>query len=129
MIMKNIMILIAAGLLSIASAHAQERGGNRPNRNPEEMAKMQVERLTKQLSLDQKQQDSILKYTIIATQEQRKIMEEANSDREATGKKMRALREQNTTKLKSFLTDDQIKKYDEMIKNRQQRGNRESNNN
>ena len=58
--MKKLLSLVAAGILLVGIANAQERG-SRQNRSPEELAKIQVERLTTHLSLDKNQQDSIYK--------------------------------------------------------------------
>lgn len=120
--MKKIMSLIAAGIITIGLSYAQPGGGQFQNRTPEEMAKMQVERLKESLSLTKAQQDSIYKYTLAISKDQRKLMESAGDNREAAFEKMSSLREANDKKIKSFLTADQIKKYDEMIKNRGQRG-------
>lgn len=117
--MKNIINLFLTGLLTIGIANAQDRG-TRQNRTPEEMAKMQTERLTEQLSLSKGQQDSIYKYSLLASKEQRKLMETAGDNREAAFGKIRSLREENSNKIKSFLTEDQVKKYEEIIKNRPQ---------
>lgn len=124
--MKNILSLAIAGILTIGISNAQERGP-RQNRTPEEMAKMQVERLTEQLALSKTQQDSVYKYSLLASKDQRKLMETAGDNREAAFEKMRAVREENSKKIKSFLTEDQVKKYDELEKTRGQRGNRRGN--
>lgn len=124
--MKNILTLAIAGILTLGISNAQERGA-RQNRTPEEMAKTQVERLTEQLTLSKSQQDSVYKYSLIASKEQRKLMESAGDNREAAFEKMRGMREQNNVKIKSFLTADQLQKYEEIEKNRPQMGNRRAN--
>lgn len=124
--MKKLLSLVAAGILLVGIANAQERG-SRQNRSPEELAKMQVERLTTHLSLDKNQQDSIYKYALIAGKEQRQLMEAAGDNREAALEKIRSKRADNEKIIKSFLTDDQQKKYEEFIKNRPQRGQQNRN--
>lgn len=124
--MKNIMTLIVAGLLTVGISFAQDRGP-RQNRTPEEMAKMQVERLTEQLTLSKSQQDSIYKYSLLASKEQRKLMENAGDNREGAFEKMRVLRDNSDKKIKTFLDADQVKKYDESAKNRPQGGGRRAN--
>lgn len=124
--MKKIMTLVAAGLLTIGISSAQERG-NRQNKSAEETAKEQVERLTQQLSLDKNQQDSVYRYALLANKEQRKLMESAPSNREATFEKMRELRANTDKKIKTFLNADQIKKFEEEIKKRPQGGGRRNN--
>lgn len=122
---KSIGILIA-GLLTIGLSQAQERG-NRQNRSDEEIAKIQVERLTEQLSLNKNQQDSIYKYTLLTTKEQKQLLQSSNGSREANFEKSNALREGSSIKIKSFLTTEQAKKYEEFQKNRPQRGGQRNN--
>ena len=111
-------------ILSVAFASAQDRG-NRTQRNPEQMAKMQVERLTKELNLSQTQQDSIHKYVLSNAKEQQEIFKNAGDDRDAARKSIQSLLEKHTQKVKSFLNEDQINKYDELAKQRGQRFNRQ----
>ena len=119
--MKNLLSLFFAMALTVGMSFAQERG-SRQNRTPEEMAKMQVERLTEQLTLNKTQQDSVYKYALQASKEQRELMQNAGDDRQAAFQKMQGLREANEKKIKSFLTADQVAKYEEILKNRPQRG-------
>lgn len=123
--MKNLFGLLIAGLLTIGTSNAQD--GARQNRTAEEMAKMQVERLTEQLTLNKSQQDSVYKYVLLASKEQKKVMKNAGDDREAAFEKMGKMRAENSTKIKTFLTADQVKKYEELEKSRPQRGNRRNN--
>lgn len=118
------MTLFAAGILMVGISQAQERGG-RQNRTPEEMAKMQVERLTEQLALNKTQQDSIYKYTLELSKSQREIMQSAGDNREGAMNKMRDLREAGDKMIKNFLTEEQAKKYETLAKERQQRRNRQ----
>ena len=114
------MISILALVLSISFANAQQ-GGQRQQRSPEEMAKMQVERLTKELNLNKSQQDSIHKYVLATSTEQQNIFKNAGDNREVAMKSFQALREKQNAKIKTFLNEDQIKKYDELEKQRSQR--------
>ncbi|MCA5005390.1 hypothetical protein [Sphingobacterium bovistauri] len=128
--MKSLISILAL-VLSLGLANAQQ-GGNRPQRTPEEMAKMQMERLTKELNLSQTQQDSIQKYILSTSKEQQKIFREAGDNREAAMKSMQALREKQSLKVKTFLNEEQSKKYDELAKQRGfgaggQRGQRPTN--
>lgn len=126
--MKNLMLTLFAILLCTTISIAQERG-NRQGRNPEERAKAEVERLKTDLELSKPQQDSILNYILLSSQEQRQAMENAGSDRQAAMEKMRAQREVRAAKIKSFLTKEQIEKYDALQKERMQnRPQRQRNN-
>lgn len=126
------LITILAFVLTLGFANAQQEGGNRQQRSPEEMAKMQTERLTKELTLSKTQQDSIHKYILATSKEQQKLFSNAGENREAAMTAIRSLREKQTQKIKTFLNEEQIKKYDELAKQRRagfggQRGQRPSN--
>ena len=112
--MKKLLSLVAAGILLVGIANAQERG-SRQNRSPEELAKMQVERLTTHLSLDKNQQDSIYKYALIAGKEQRQLMEAAGDNREAALEKIRSKRENKEKIIKTILNDNVPKDLDKYI--------------
>jgi len=124
--MKKIMTFVVAGLLTIGISFAQD-SGSRQKRTPEEMAKAKIERLTEQLALSQTQQDSIYKYALLASKEQRELMKSAGDNREATFEKMRVLRDNSDKKIKTFLTAEQLKKYEDEVKNNPQAGRRRAN--
>lgn len=127
--MKNLMLVLVAIFLSASAAIAQERGnrqGPGQNRTPEERAKAEVERLNTALSLDQSQRDSIYTYSLQQSTAQQALFQQAlfqqgDGDRDKRIEKMRSFREKYDTKLKSILTEEQIKKYEEIQKERSQR--------
>ncbi|HLS37435.1 MAG TPA: hypothetical protein VK023_04110 [Sphingobacterium bovisgrunnientis] len=114
--MKSVITLLAL-VLSLGLANAQQ-DGPRQQRTPEEMTKMQMERLTKELNLTQTQQDSIKKYVLASSVEMQKVFSNAGDDREAAMNSMRAIREKQTKKVKTFLNEEQGKKYDEIASQR-----------
>jgi len=117
--MKSLITILTL-VLSLGLASAQQ-GGTRQQRSPEEMAKAQTERLTKELNLSQSQQDSIHKHILASSKEQQKIFKDAGDDRETAMKGMQALRQKQAQKIKTFLNEEQIKKYDELAKQRGRR--------
>lgn len=117
--MKSLITILTL-VLSLGLANAQQ-GGPRQQRSPEEMAKAQTERLTKELNLSQSQQDSIHKHILASSSEQQKIFKDAGDDRETAMKGMQALRQKQAQKIKTFLNEEQIKKYDELAKQRGRR--------
>ncbi|WP_196939403.1 hypothetical protein [Sphingobacterium pedocola] len=122
--MKNLMLVLVAIFLSASAAIAQERGnrqGPGQNRTPEERAKAEVERLNTALSLDQSQRDSIYTYSLQQSTAQQALFQQGDGDRDKRIEKMRSFREKYDTKLKSILTEEQIKKYEEIQKERSQR--------
>lgn len=108
--MKKLLTFAFATIFTIGLSVAQERGGRQgQNRSPEERAKMQVERLTKELELNKTQQDSIYNYFIQSMK--KSTMQEVGSEQ------MKKSFEERNKKVKSFLTKDQVTKYEEMQKN------------
>lgn len=117
--MKNIMLTVFAILFCTTISIAQERG-NRQNRNPEERAKAEVQRLTTVLELSKTQQDSILTYMLQSNKKQRELMEQAAGNRQTAMENMRAQRKTTQAKIKSFLTKEQVEKYEALQKERVQ---------
>ena len=134
--MKKILFAVAALFISTMS-FAQGfgggfGGGQGMNMNPEDMAKRQADRLKEQLTLTQVQYDSIYNYYLASSKEQAARCEQmqngggqmpAEGDMQAMMEQMQKQRQAQEAKIKSFLTDEQKKKYDEaQEQRRQQRG-------
>lgn len=120
--MKRIALFMFAMLCAVAVSVAQERGdrqGQGQNRNPEEMVKNRVERLSKELSLSAVQQDSISNYLL----GQAKSLAAARGAGQQEGgrENFRAVMEKQNTKIKSFLNKDQVKKFEELQAEQQRR--------
>lgn len=125
--MKKLKTLIICLLVGISwGGFAQERAGrgNFQNLSAEERAKSTVERLTKELSLEKAQQDSIYKISLEQANLDKAAFESANGDREKIRSVMQTNRTTYNTKLKKFLTAEQQKKYDKLEKERSSRGPR-----
>lgn len=105
--MKTVFTLVIMTALSISICQAQE-GGNRQHRSPEEQAKIKVERLATELNLQNSQKDSIYNYLLI-------FQKEAKSENRRENWKQR------DSKIKSFLTDEQVLKYDSLQMRMQKR--------
>ncbi len=134
--MKKFMFAVAAVMvstLSFAQGFGGGFGGGMPQggfgggfgggqqMEPEERAKMQADRLKEQLELTDVQYDSVFSYYVANAKEQAKRREEMQNgggmpqdmDMQAMMEQMQKQREAQEKKLKSYLTEDQIKKYDE----------------
>lgn len=112
--MKTVLTLLIATICSISISVAQENG-TRQNRTPEERAKMQVERLTKELELNKTQQDSIYNYFVQSGKTFQGQQKDINRE------KMQAAMQERNKKIKSFLTEKQSAQYEELQKNRRNR--------
>ena len=110
--MKKILFAIAAlmvSTMSFAQGFGGFGGGQGMSFEPEDMAKRQADRLKEQLELTQVQYDSIYNYYLASSKEQAARREQMQKQRQA-----------QEAKIKSFLTDDQKKKYDEAQEQRRQ---------
>lgn len=107
--MKKKTLMVISGLfLATTVAFAQQR----QQRSPEEQAKMRLEHLDKLLTLNQVQKDSIYNLTL-ANAQQRATLKNDGGDRKANMEKFKQLQEAQATKIKSWLTPDQVKLFDE----------------
>ncbi|WP_158656032.1 hypothetical protein [Sphingobacterium sp. HMA12] len=120
---KKTLMVISGLLLATTVAFAQQR----QQRSPEEQAKMRVEHLDKLLTLNQVQKDSIYNLTLSQAQ-QRATMKNDGGDRKANMEKFKQLQEAQATKIKSWLTPDQIKLFDEQQEKMKDRMSKRSSN-
>ncbi|MGV3706656.1 MAG: hypothetical protein ACO1NU_14885 [Arcticibacter sp.] len=111
--MKKNLLLIAFLVATISFSQAQQR----PQRNPEEMAKRSLEMLDKRLSLtdDQKTKISAILLTQSKAMDSLRNAAGAQGDREAMRSQMRGFQQQNQEKIKEVLTDVQKKSYETFI--------------
>lgn len=128
--MKKLFFAVAA--LFVASvSFAQGFGGGMGEFKPEDMAKRNVDRLKEQLKLTQAQSDSIYKIYLVQAQDMQKrfaSMQQGGGQgqmqmpSEEERQKMQETRQAQENKIKSFLTEEQKKQYDEMQAQRRQGG-------
>lgn len=128
--MKKLIIalVLGMGLSGFAQEVNSNNRGNNQNMTPEQRIEKQLATMTKDLSLDAKQQEAVgalLKEKSVKAQEAR-VKREAqrtsgekmtDEQRNAFRTAMQAEREDTDTKLKAILTADQFQKY---AKNRAQ---------
>lgn len=116
--MRNFKLLILCVFLGISIGHAQQRkaGGMRDS-DPTARAKNNMERLHKELDLSKSQQDSI--YTYLLQRANRHSEQASKSKEAAAGQKMdmQHMREEYNAKIKSFLTKEQLEKFNAMADN------------
>jgi len=120
---KKILMAAACLMLSATGVFAQQR----QQRSPEEQAKMRVDRLDKLLSLNQVQKDSIYNLTLSQAQ-QRDALRGDGGDRKANMEKFKQLQEVQTSKIKSWLTPEQAKLFDEQQEKMKERMSKRSDN-
>jgi Spy/CpxP family protein refolding chaperone len=127
--MKKVLALVALVLIaSFNTIMAQPPGGGQ-QMDPAKMLEMMKERVKPQLiektKITDAQADKVLEIQVGSQGAMRGMRDLSEEERMS---KMKAIREENNKKFKDIpLTDDQIKAvndfYDEMRKNRMQRGN------
>jgi periplasmic protein CpxP/Spy len=107
--MKKKILMALSVLLSTATATVAQQ---RPQQSHEEQAKKRVEHLDKLLTLNQTQKDSIYTLSLNAAV-QRAAWKAEGADRKANMEKFRQLQEVQAAKIKSWLTQEQVKLFDE----------------
>ena len=109
--MKKVIMIMAMALMVSTMSFAQQQNANRPRRHFDktEMTKMRTDRMVKELNLNAAQADSLLALNT----EYADVMGGLRP-----GRPPRPTLGNDTTKVKSFLTAEQAKKYDEMKANR-----------
>lgn len=114
--------ILSFGLMALISLGAMaqgQRGNNRPN--PEEMAKMMTERMTKQLNLSKEQQEKV--YAIHLDLAQKREEERQARRAEADARKEEA--QKHEERLNEVLTEEQRKQWVELkAERRDRRGQR-----
>ena len=109
--MKKIVTILVLVLSVYGVANAQDgQGGQRGERFKE----MMKQRLKDSLQLSDTQSDSTIAILQEFQPKQRDIFRDQSLSREDKMAKLKDLRTQRDEKLKTVLSDDQIKKYEEM---------------
>lgn len=117
--MKKNFLLVAFFAATISFSQAQQR----PQRDPEQMAKRNLEMLDKRLSLtdDQKSKISAILLSQSKAMDSLRTAAGAQGDRQAMRSKMQSFRQENQEKIKGVLTDVQKKSYEAMLSEQQNR--------
>jgi Spy/CpxP family protein refolding chaperone len=129
----SLLTLLAAFALTIGTAAAQtspdgggmQGGGGgygRMQGTPEEMAKRQTERMTKELGLNADQATKVQQIQTARVQEMQAMRGQAGGDRDKMREQMQASRTKYDAQFKEVLTADQYTKYTSMEGNRMNRG-------
>lgn len=117
---KNILfIALLVGIVSFSQAQ------QRPQRNPEEMTKRNVEILEKQLSLTSEQKTKVSAILLMQMNSMDSLRKaaEGQGDREAMRTKMQSIHTENQKKIKELLNDEQKKAYEKHLAERRERMN------
>lgn len=118
--MKKIVFLITAVLMSLSvMLHAQPREPQHKV-TPEQRAAQMVERLHKELTLTEKQQEELKTWFTRSFTQQKEESDKNRSNREAMRQFREKQRKANDAELKKVLTTEQYKKYEENQRKRQE---------
>jgi Spy/CpxP family protein refolding chaperone len=111
--MKKNLLLIALLAGAISLSQAQQR----PQGDPQEMAKRNLEMLDKRLSLtdDQKAKISAILQSRSRAVDSLRNAAGAQGDRQAMRSKMQLVQQENQQKIKEVLTDVQKKSYETLL--------------
>lgn len=118
--MKKIVFLTTAVLMSLSvMLHAQPREPQH-RITPEQHAAQMVERLHKELTLTEKQQEELKTWFTRSFTQQKEESDKNRSNREAMRQFREKQRKANDAELKKVLTAEQYKKYEENQRKRQE---------
>lgn len=123
--MRKIIGAIVLGIMLSTFAYAQEAVDSKPHHarkgqraaTPEERTERMINRLTERLDLTEAQQAEIKAFHLAQREAGQAQMADADT-REARMEIREAHRRQMDEKLKSLLSEEQMKKYEEMKENR-----------
>lgn len=130
--MRNLFVvaLLVIGLTTFA----QEKGkkGERKNMSPEERTEIRVEKMTKELDLNETQQKQVKELLASQKEDREEIIEKRKEIKETAEKatkeqreEMKAIMEEKKeaikSKMKTILTDDQFKKWESNLEDKKEK--------
>ena len=137
--MKRLGILFVVLLFAAGASFAQERGGGerpsktmngrpggqgRPQMNPEQMVQRQTQRLVEELKLNKDQEAKVLainkKYMEKNPFDFSKMRDASDAERAKMREEMRKVQEEKNKEIKTVLTPEQVKLFDENLKKREE---------
>jgi Spy/CpxP family protein refolding chaperone len=119
--MKKTLYLAVTALFAMALAVTAQPEGGPPS--PEQMAKMETEQMKSGLNLNADQLAKVEAINLKYAQKMGEMFQQGPpSDFAEMQKKMEEINTQKRAEFAEFLSDEQMKKYDEMMAERRQRG-------
>lgn len=109
--MKKVFLAIA--LVASFVAFGQEKMERRQKMSPEERAKIQVEKMTKDLNLNEKQVAQVTELVKSKVTKREEFRNENKEIRKENRDKMKAEMEATKVEMKKILTEEQFKKFEE----------------
>lgn len=139
--MKKLFLITVLFLSVVTFAQAQRGtgqrpsqagGGQRPQMNPEQMVQRQLDRLNEAITLTDAQKAKAREIIQKTSEKRRELFQNREQGSDADREKMRAtmdeLRKKETAEIKAILTGDQIPKYEQYLKEREEQMKQRMNN-
>jgi len=121
--MKKVLFGIVCLLfLSITVSAQPGQGGNRPQRTPEQSAKIYTDTLKVRLNLTAKQVAPVDSLNLVYAKAAAKLRENANGDFSSMRESMQKLEDQRTAAFAKVLTDEQVQAYKKYLADRPRMG-------
>ncbi len=111
--MKKTVLFLFVTMFAVSSLFAQQR----QRATPEQRAERQTETLVKELGLDDKQKEKVYEISLKFAQPSKS----ESTDREKRREEFRKKMEERNAAIKALLTEEQQKKFEEHLKNAQNR--------
>ena len=117
--MKSSIKVFAAILFffAVCTAVNAQRGGGQPP-SPEDMAARQTDQMTKKLNLDEAQTAKVKEINLTYAKKMLETRENNRGDRQAMREAITPIQEEKNAELKTILTEEQYKSYEEMLAKR-----------
>ena len=109
-------VLLVALFIVLSSVNVYAQKGKK--KSPEEIAKQQTEWMTKELKLDEKQQQKIAKINLDFSKKIDETRKEYSGNREAMQSAMKVHRKEKDKEMKEALTNEQYELYKEKLAER-----------
>ena len=117
--MKKVFLVIA--LVVNFMSFGQEKMEKRQKMSPEERVKTQVEKMTKELNLNEKQVAQVTKLVKSKVAKREELKNEIKENRKENRSKMKAEMEATKAEMKKILTEEQFKKFEENAEARKEK--------
>lgn len=111
-------VFLAIALVVSFVSFGQEKMEKRQKMSPEERVKTQVEHMTKELSLNEKQVAQVTELVKSKVAKREEFRNESKEARKGNRDKMKTEQEATKADMKKILTEEQFKKFEENAENR-----------
>jgi len=119
--MKKQLILFLMSFILVCSVTAQNRTTEKPQRNPEERARMMTTRMKADLGLSEAQEKEVYEINLKMLNEMENLREENKDNRSQANEKKSEIRNRQTKSLGEVLNKEQLEKFEAQQEQKQEK--------